>query len=95
MLDKIVLNITSIIWSLVFLSSNDSLMFKSAQFLASAVSRRWIASAATTYFDMLRDFGFWLTSITMHVEMLTLLAADYILICCISTVKLMIFFQLR
>ena len=36
MLDKIVLNITSIIWSLVFLSSNDSLMFKSAQFLASA-----------------------------------------------------------
>ena len=40
MLDKIVLNITSIIWSLVFLSSNDSLMFKSAQFLASAVSRR-------------------------------------------------------
>ena len=54
---------------------------------------RWIASAAraTTYFDMLRDFGFWLTSITM----LTLLAADYILICCISTVKLMIFFQLR
>ena len=70
MLDKIVLNITSIIWSLVFLSSNDSLMFKSAQFLASAVSRRWIASAAraTTDFDMLRDFGFWLTSIRYHVD---------------------------
>ena len=76
MFGKIVLNITSIIWSLVF--SELQWQFKSAPFLASAVqcSVKEIASAAraTTYFDMLRDFGFWLTSITMLTNCLLLTA---------------------